>query len=63
MTGHFKYRCPEVNREKIPYRNDLSDIYSIGDILYRLVVGKHPFNKDIKNFKGNLESFWNGNEN
>jgi serine/threonine protein kinase len=45
--GTAAYRAPELLLEDKPVYNNKVDIWSLGCILYELVIGDKPFNNDI----------------
>ncbi|XP_023225060.1 testis-specific serine/threonine-protein kinase 1-like [Centruroides sculpturatus] len=59
FCGSFAYACPEI-LQKIPYNAQLSDIWSMGIVLYVMLHGTFPFEfSNRKNFinmakKGNV---------
>ncbi|MES1901931.1 MAG: Testis-specific serine/threonine-protein kinase 4 [Paramarteilia canceri] len=55
--GSYAYAAPEILRG-IPYNAYLSDVWSLGVILYTLVIGKLPF--DDSNHKNLLKQVMNG---
>lgn len=60
FCGSYAYASPEILKG-IPYQPQLSDIWSMGVVLYAIVYGRLPF--DDTNYNQLLKvGFWNANE-
>lgn len=43
--GSFNYIAPEIIRKR-RYKGELTDLWSLGVLLYVMLAGKEPFNRD-----------------
>lgn len=64
FVGTEKYRAPELNENK-PYHSDKADIFTLGVILFSMLIGKSAFSKSVQSdkfykyiYRDDFTTFW-----